>query len=213
MTRKSIRLVHFIGCPDDRSWANQNFSSLRLLAFLLCMAFASSLQANIDSGGGISPLGDSSNHSSIGSPYSTEGSATGIIEILYPTAPTLDPSEDSDGNGLPDSWEIEFFGSIGVNPNEDSDGDGTTNMMEFVAGTTPTSPASVFRPSSTIENGNLVLRVPTISGRNYRVWGSGNLHGTWTEHDLIIGDGSIVEWEYSLSQSTKYFLRIQILIP
>ena len=213
MTIKSIRIAPFIGCPDHHSWVNQNLSSLRLLACFLCLVFTSPLQAGIDSGGGISPLGDSSNHSSIGSPYSTEGSATGIIEILYPAAPTLDPSEDSDGNGLPDSWEIEFFGSIGVDPNEDADGDGTTNMMEFAAGTNPTSPSSVFRPSSTIENGNLVLRVPTISGRNYRVWGTGNLHGAWTDHDLIIGDGSIVEWEYSLSQSSKYFLRVQILIP
>jgi hypothetical protein len=65
MTRKSIRLVHFIGCPDDRFWANQNFSSLLLLASLLSLLFTSTLQAGIDSGGGISPLGDSSNHSSI----------------------------------------------------------------------------------------------------------------------------------------------------
>lgn len=44
---------------------------------------------------------------------------------------------DSDGNGLPDSWEREHFGQIGVAPDADTDGDGLTNADEFKLGTDP----------------------------------------------------------------------------
>ncbi len=53
---------------------------------------------------------------------------------------------DIDGNGLPDSWERTYFGSIGQNPNADSDADGVSNGQEYQDGTDPTNPAS-FSPS------------------------------------------------------------------
>jgi hypothetical protein len=53
----------------------------------------------------------------------------------------LDP-EDTDGNGLPDSWELEHFGMIGISPTADSDGDGISNLAEFLAGTDPLSPSN-----------------------------------------------------------------------
>ena len=45
---------------------------------------------------------------------------------------------DLDGNGLPDSWEIAYFGHIGNDPNGDPDGDGLTNLQEYQGGTNPT---------------------------------------------------------------------------
>ena len=44
---------------------------------------------------------------------------------------------DSDGNGLPDVWEIARLGGTGQNPNADLDGDGQSNMKEWIAGTDP----------------------------------------------------------------------------
>jgi hypothetical protein len=169
--------------------------------------------AQIDSGGGLTSLGGGTNHSSIGAAYSTGDSASGLIEILYPPAPALDPAMDNDSDGLPDSWENQHFGNLTANVAADSDGDGTTNLMEYLAGTNPNSAASVFRPTTHTSGGNLVLSVPTVSGRSYRVWGTANLQDTWTALDTIIGDGSSVEWLYQLNQSYKYFLRIEILIP
>jgi hypothetical protein len=193
------------------------FSVTHLLRlFLICFAaFGGFLSAAIDSGGGIAPLGDGANHSSIGAPLATEGPTTGLIEILYPPAPSLDSEADADGNGFPDAWEIEHFGATGVDASADADGDGTTNRMEYLAGTNPKSAASVFRPNTTLEGGMLILNADTISGRDYRIWGTPDLRTEWTPHDTISGDGSMVECEFPMSQSPsgRYFLRIEILIP
>jgi hypothetical protein len=52
---------------------------------------------------------------------------------------------DSDGDGLPDAWEIQYFGSVSANPNDDPDGDGFRNWQEYVADTNPTNAASYLR--------------------------------------------------------------------
>jgi hypothetical protein len=50
------------------------------------------------------------------------------------------PYKDSDGDGMPDEWEIKY----GLNPNDpsdaakDNDNDGYTNLEEFLNGTDPT---------------------------------------------------------------------------
>ena len=50
---------------------------------------------------------------------------------------------DANGNGLPDWWESQFFGG-NANPTADPDHDGASNLAEYLAGTDPTSGASVF---------------------------------------------------------------------
>ena len=48
---------------------------------------------------------------------------------------SIDPDEDNDG--LPDSWEMQYFNHLGVDPNVDDDGDGKTNLQEFQTGKNP----------------------------------------------------------------------------
>lgn len=48
---------------------------------------------------------------------------------------------DGDGDGLPDSWELQHFGSnTGADPNADPDGDARNNLQEYLAGTNPLRP-------------------------------------------------------------------------
>jgi len=54
---------------------------------------------------------------------------------------------DADNDGLPDWWEIQYFGSTAANPNDDPDGDGFKNRQEFIADTNPTDAASYLRIS------------------------------------------------------------------
>src|SRR5260221_3320738 len=53
---------------------------------------------------------------------------------------TIAGGADSDANGLPDAWERQNFGALGVNPNADPDGDGMSNKEEYLAGTNPNDP-------------------------------------------------------------------------
>ena len=45
---------------------------------------------------------------------------------------------DTDGNGMPDYWQLQYFGHPGVAPNADPDGDGISNLQEYQNGTDPT---------------------------------------------------------------------------
>lgn len=57
-------------------------------------------------------------------------------------------SNDSERNGLPDSWERYWFGCPGQAPEGDPDGDGLGNLAEFHAGTSPGPPSSSGCPAS-----------------------------------------------------------------
>src|SRR5207249_1757537 len=44
---------------------------------------------------------------------------------------------DNDGGGLPDWWQLKYFGHTGVDAYSDPDGDGWTTIEEFYNGTNP----------------------------------------------------------------------------
>jgi Bacterial TSP3 repeat len=50
-----------------------------------------------------------------------------------------DSKLDTDGDGLPDLWERNYFGTLSQGANDDYDGDGWTNLQEYQNGTDPTS--------------------------------------------------------------------------
>jgi len=44
---------------------------------------------------------------------------------------------DTDSDGLPDKWELQFFGNLNQTDTDDPDGDYLSNLMEYDIGTTP----------------------------------------------------------------------------
>lgn len=84
---------------------------------------------------------------------------------------------DSDGNGLPDWWELQYFGQlIGTDPNADPDHDGMNNLAEWIAGTNPTNAASNLRLTLlSATNSNVILSWPSVAGKSYWLERSTNL--------------------------------------
>jgi len=84
---------------------------------------------------------------------------------------------DTDGNGLPDWWEFEFFGHYtGTDPNADPDHDGMSNLAEWIAGTNPTNAASVLRASIVSNNlSGVVVSWSSTAGKTYWLARSTNL--------------------------------------
>jgi subtilisin family serine protease len=85
---------------------------------------------------------------------------------------------DTDRNGLPDWWEMMYFGHLlGTEASADADGDGASNYAEWVAGTNPTNPASCLRlltPTVTATN-SVIIEWPSVAGKSYRLERATNL--------------------------------------
>jgi hypothetical protein len=48
-----------------------------------------------------------------------------------------EPSNDTDNDGLPDTWEVQYWGNLAQTASDDPDGDGFTNLQEYVNVTNP----------------------------------------------------------------------------
>ena len=92
---------------------------------------------------------------------------------------------DTDHDGMTDSYENQYPGLDANNPADaalDLDSDGATNLAEYLAGTVPNNPASVFRVDSLtrLPSGGVVIRFEALANKAYTVLVSGTLEpGSW----------------------------------
>jgi hypothetical protein len=87
--------------------------------------------------------------------------------------PTPGPSGvmDSDGDEMPDSWEMDngFDKNNPADAGQDSDGDGMTNLEEYLAGTDPRAGGSVLALSASLNAGVVELRFTAVAGHRYTI--------------------------------------------
>ena len=90
---------------------------------------------------------------------------------------------DSDGDGMPDWWELQFGTSVSTpDGNADPDHDGLTNLQEYLAGTNPHDPNSSLRAQQiTVAAGIVTLRFPAASNHTYSAFSATNLKGPWSK--------------------------------
>ena len=89
---------------------------------------------------------------------------------------------DSDADGIPDWWMMKYFGhptgqsgDLSLAP-DDADGDGVSNLQEYIAGTDPTNPNSVFRLlAGTPVNGTMNVTWLAVMGKSYQMQYKTNL--------------------------------------
>jgi YD repeat-containing protein len=116
---------------------------------------------------------------------------------------TIDPQADSDHDGLPDSWELRYFGHLGESAASDPDKDGLPNSIElaigsspilkntdgdpasdyeeWVAGTDPADPNSYFQIIAPSSDAPARVSFQSSSNRLYTLAASPNLiPGSWT---------------------------------
>jgi hypothetical protein len=99
---------------------------------------------------------------------------------------------DTDGDGMPDPWEIlySFNHQNGADAAGDADGDGLTNLEEYRAGTNPRDGQDFLRiesiESEMAVNGTTRVSFLAVSNRTYTVeYRDSLLPGAWTRHTDI----------------------------
>jgi hypothetical protein len=128
---------------------------------------------------------------------------------------------DTDGDGLPDSWEYAYTTNLAaLSLTGDFDGDGLSDDDERASGTNPFDASSRFqlrelRPQGTTQ---VMGTFDSIPGRTYRVWVSPDL-GTWTDMGTVkSADWPATSTQFQLANAAlpagaaqKLFMRVSVV--
>lgn len=124
------------------------------------------------------------------------------------------------GDSLDDAWQVTHFGLANASaaPTADPDGDGQNNLLEYLAGTTPTSGASAFVVgiNGATSGSRVVNFTPIAAGRTYTVEFTTNLA---TRIFSAIPSGLVSEisgiryvTDATATNSARYY-RVKISLP
>jgi len=120
------------------------------------------------------------------------GGATSTVLAVLDTFP--DDYGSYAGDGIPDSWQAQYFGlnNAKAAPNADADGTGQNNLFKYIAGLDPTNPASIFVLKIAVVAGlpsqKKLIYNPIATGRTYTLQFRTNLvTGAWATLTGITG--------------------------
>ncbi len=123
---------------------------------------------------------------------------------------------DSDGDGLPDWWELAhgFDPAIPADAVGDVDGDGLTNLQEFQAGTDPRDSGSTVRIVSSARSTNsFSVLVQSVTGKGYVLDAAPALDNVWSAvTDRYPGTGGVIELLHRpLAPGETWFYRVRVV--
>lgn len=131
-----------------------------------------------------------------------------LINLSWNPRDVGNPDGDTDGDGLPNRWETQYFGSAtAASPSDNGDGDNYSNLEEYLAGLNPTN-ADTFSISAIDVDPYLVLQWNAISGRVYSVeWSPGLLTNTPSVIASNLTHGAYTDTLHTVNQG---FYRLEV---
>ena len=127
---------------------------------------------------------------------------------------------DTNGNGVADSWDQQYFPGQSLDLTNDADHDGANNRIEYLCGTNPKDSNSVLRlnGNAVVGTNGFALMWPVAPGRNYRLLNTDSLQaepwpqmqGPWT----ATSTQAVMSWtDFNAAAATSRFYRIEVIPP
>jgi alpha-tubulin suppressor-like RCC1 family protein len=128
----------------------------------------------------------------------------GISEEITESGPTP-TAKSTNHSGMPDAWQMYWFGRTGVDPNGDEDGDGLRNLEEYKLGTLPNN---AYSDGDAVPDGqdgwplDEDLSPPRLPEYNYAVvdLGEGAARAINNINEVVGDDGNGFIWKNTMRQ-------------
>ena len=128
-------------------------------------------------------------------------------------ASTLPKARDTDGDTLPDGWEIlHQLNPLADDAAADGDGDGFSNQLEFLFQTDPRSNASMPDPNLNIRKA-VRIDFDTKSGVNYQLQIGGSVNGPWQNSGEIIPGDNLLHSLFFDREIPQQYYRVIPSVP